>query len=41
MHLHKIFYALEENQGIVELNENDREKIAKEWLAEIFEFVKS
>lgn len=37
----KWFYALEENQGIVELNENDREKIAKEWLAEIFEFVKS
>ncbi|MCT3308024.1 S-adenosyl-L-homocysteine hydrolase [Lactiplantibacillus pentosus] len=31
----------EENQGIVELNENDREKIAKEWLAEIFEVVKS
>ncbi|MCH5465678.1 hypothetical protein HEQ45_11050 [Lactobacillus sp. ZJLC29-4] len=31
----------EENQGIVELNENDREKIAKEWLVEIFKFVKS
>ena len=31
----------EENQVIVELNENDREKIAKEWLVEIFKFVKS
>lgn len=31
----------EENQGIVELNENYREKIAKEWLVEIFKFVKS